>query len=356
MNLLRIVSCLAVVFVTGVEPANRAAVEPVSSTQPASQGVGLCDVVRYDIRQQLEGEGSLGGAPCAGFGCTAPCTFTFQCPFPGVPVGFADSVPLTPCGIASSFTRFSPILNVSDSKTLAGASAMATTTGSCGLTAYANSRSLGARLFVEAGLTANATDNACAATPLPPGAKTTADGTLETRIPFTVTQGAQYAFTAQLSVGGCAVESATGTWIMVDGPTGQVVAQGVSGIDAANGQGFIPPGDYVLVVHLDSQASVCACAPCGGTATDGCNHSADFTFGITIHPCLGDIDGDGQVGTSDLLALIGAWGPCPEIMQVHGCPCDGGSLTVCRADLNGDRVVDNLDLIILLGKWGLCVP
>jgi hypothetical protein len=28
-------------------------------------------------------------------------------------------------------------------------------------------------------------------------------------------------------------------------------------------------------------------------------------------PCIGDIDGDGSVGLSDLLALLTAWGPCP---------------------------------------------
>ena len=52
---------------------------------------------------------------------------------------------------------------------------------------------------------------------------------------------------------------------------------------------------------------------------------------------LGDIDGNGSVGTGDLIELLGAWGPC-----------DG----VCPADLDGDGNVGTTDLILLLGNWG----
>jgi spore coat protein A len=52
---------------------------------------------------------------------------------------------------------------------------------------------------------------------------------------------------------------------------------------------------------------------------------------------LGDLNGDGVVDVSDLLILLGAWGPCG-----HHCP----------ADLNGDGAVDVSDLLILLGNWG----
>ena len=54
--------------------------------------------------------------------------------------------------------------------------------------------------------------------------------------------------------------------------------------------------------------------------------------------CPADLDGDGMVGPADLLALLGAWGPCP------GCP----------EDLNGDTVVDVADLLLLLSAWGPC--
>jgi hypothetical protein len=50
----------------------------------------------------------------------------------------------------------------------------------------------------------------------------------------------------------------------------------------------------------------------------------------------GDVDGDGDVDFSDLLALLSAWGPC------GGCP----------ADFDGDGVVAFSDLLILLASWG----
>jgi hypothetical protein len=43
---------------------------------------------------------------------------------------------------------------------------------------------------------------------------------------------------------------------------------------------------------------------------------------------------------TDLLALLGAWGPCPS-------PCP----PVCAADLNGDCTVGMPDLLILLPFW-----
>ena len=54
--------------------------------------------------------------------------------------------------------------------------------------------------------------------------------------------------------------------------------------------------------------------------------------------CVGDLDNDGEVGISDLLAVIEAWGPC------------GG----CNADLNGDDVVNVTDLLSVVEAWGYC--
>jgi len=50
----------------------------------------------------------------------------------------------------------------------------------------------------------------------------------------------------------------------------------------------------------------------------------------------GDVDGDWDVDTADLLTLLGAWGPCP------GCP----------EDIDWDGDVGTADLMILLGNWG----
>ncbi|MEY3021099.1 MAG: hypothetical protein RIS86_295, partial [Planctomycetota bacterium] len=55
-------------------------------------------------------------------------------------------------------------------------------------------------------------------------------------------------------------------------------------------------------------------------------------------PCVGDIDGDGVVGGSDLAAILGAW----------------GSGNAPAADLDGDGLVTGADLSIVLGAWGNC--
>ncbi len=54
---------------------------------------------------------------------------------------------------------------------------------------------------------------------------------------------------------------------------------------------------------------------------------------------LGDLDGDGVVGITDFLMLLGEWGPC----------ADCGS---CSADLVGDCNVGITDLLALLSNWG----
>ena len=60
---------------------------------------------------------------------------------------------------------------------------------------------------------------------------------------------------------------------------------------------------------------------------------------LTDGGILGDIDGDGIVGTTDLILLLGAWGPCDD--------CGA-----CPEDLDGDCVVGTTDLILMLGNWG----
>ncbi len=63
-----------------------------------------------------------------------------------------------------------------------------------------------------------------------------------------------------------------------------------------------------------------------------------YEFQIDDEP-IGDLDGDGIVGTADLILLLGAWGPCDDCRD-------------CPADLDGDCAVGTSDLILLLGNWG----
>ncbi len=54
---------------------------------------------------------------------------------------------------------------------------------------------------------------------------------------------------------------------------------------------------------------------------------------------VGDLDGDGMVGTSDLLILFASWGSCAN--------CDD-----CPADLDDNCSVGVSDLLILFANWG----
>lgn len=53
----------------------------------------------------------------------------------------------------------------------------------------------------------------------------------------------------------------------------------------------------------------------------------------------GDLNGDGDVDASDLVLLLGVWGPCDDCID-------------CSADFDADCTVGASDLIILLGNWG----
>ncbi len=55
-----------------------------------------------------------------------------------------------------------------------------------------------------------------------------------------------------------------------------------------------------------------------------------------------DLDADGIVGISDMLELIGVWGPCSSCILPGFCP----------ADFDTDCSVGILDLLTLLGNWG----
>ena len=68
--------------------------------------------------------------------------------------------------------------------------------------------------------------------------------------------------------------------------------------------------------------------------------AAQLRMTVTTGGPVGDLDGDGLVGITDFLTLLGAWGPCAA-------PCPPS----CPADLDGDCVVGITDFLILLGNW-----
>lgn len=111
--------------------------------------------------------------------------------------------------------------------------------------------------------------------------------------------------------------------------------------------GGVWPGDHELLVsHSHHIAEVAADGPDAGRlrAHSGVPAGGDYDIGAAlngiqirlIESVPGDLDGDGTVGVTDLLQLLGVWGPCP------GCP----------EDLDGDGTVGVTDLLILLATWG----
>lgn len=58
---------------------------------------------------------------------------------------------------------------------------------------------------------------------------------------------------------------------------------------------------------------------------------------------VSDVDGDGVVGIGDLLAMLAAWGTCPDP-------------DACPADVNDDGQVDIADLLQVLADWGAGAP
>ncbi|MCP3902300.1 MAG: hypothetical protein GY715_01580 [Planctomycetes bacterium] len=73
------------------------------------------------------------------------------------------------------------------------------------------------------------------------------------------------------------------------------------------------------------------------------SHNPDLAID-TIYELLADfspydLDGDGLVGFSDLLIVIGSWGPC-------------GDCERCTADLDGNCTVGFSDVLALIANWG----
>jgi hypothetical protein len=62
------------------------------------------------------------------------------------------------------------------------------------------------------------------------------------------------------------------------------------------------------------------------------------TMTIEVETPCADLDGDGAVGITDLLSLLGAWGRC----------------AACPQDLDADGDVGITDLLALLAAWGPC--
>lgn len=125
------------------------------------------------------------------------------------------------------------------------------------------------------------------------------------------------------------------SWVNVEtvGPTGPQVMGGWYKHEFAVSQ-FVAPSANVRVRFVasdyDPQALVEAAVDAFLVTRIGCDPAPI---------CPEDLTNDGVVDVSDLLALLGAWGPCNQ---------------PCPADINGDGTVDVSDLLLLFSAWGQC--
>ncbi len=58
--------------------------------------------------------------------------------------------------------------------------------------------------------------------------------------------------------------------------------------------------------------------------------------------CPADSNGDGMVGITEFLGVLGMWGACPPLPAP------------CPYDLTGDAEVGTYDFLTVIGFWGTC--
>lgn len=102
-----------------------------------------------------------------------------------------------------------------------------------------------------------------------------------------------------------------------------------------------------LMIDVPADAAPSSAIPIGMSSATVSNYSfvpydltiIEGTIFVTTGLCNEDIDANGAVGFSDILAVVAAWGPCTG---------------PCAADVNTDASVGLADLLMVLGAWGEC--
>ena len=187
------------------------------------------------------------------------------------------------------------------------------------------------------------------------------DGSSNISYPASI--AALYAISAINSSGNLASFSTYGTGLAFSAPGEGILTTdwaGSGGFDNGNyvtldGTSFASPyaaGVAALVLSMDPTLSpdeVGDIMAVSAMDRGAAGYDTSYGYGVVnaaaavgeVDPgeeCSGDIDGDGSVGTNDLLAVIAAWGAC------NGCP----------ADINGDGWVDTDDILAIIAAWGSC--
>jgi hypothetical protein len=116
--------------------------------------------------------------------------------------------------------------------------------------------------------------------------------------------------------------------------TGTVVLSAGDAVGSGSEPILVEHGDF----DQDGLEDLACVIDLGGAPLRGnVNPGIGIYFNTTLVTCVGDINSDGTVDVSDLLAVIGAWGN-----------------TSGPEDVDEDGVVAVGDLLLLIGSWGSC--
>ncbi|MDP7009631.1 MAG: hypothetical protein QGI78_08690 [Phycisphaerales bacterium] len=114
--------------------------------------------------------------------------------------------------------------------------------------------------------------------------------------------------------------------------------------DDYGGEWFGPDTSCQIIDCIDPTGACCYENDCQILSEWECYYQDGFFYeeqecDICSPDCPSDLNQDGNVNVSDLLAIIAAW----------GVDCDG-----CSEDVNDDANVNVADLLIVIGNWGPC--
>ncbi len=150
-------------------------------------------------------------------------------------------------------------------------------------------------------------------------------------------QFASVAISGTTAIVGAAGDDENGTWsgsaYLFDTSTGRQLAK----LLADGGAGWARFGHCVGISGAPGKETVIVGAVWDND--NGTQSGSAYVFDASF--CPWDLDDNAVVGVSDLLSLLGSWGPCPP---KAGCPAD--------FDANGSVGVS--DLLALLANWGPC--
>ncbi|MCP3903098.1 MAG: hypothetical protein GY715_05625 [Planctomycetes bacterium] len=143
-----------------------------------------------------------------------------------------------------------------------------------------------------------------------------------------------------------------GFLVQIDGQAGAQLQPGTGQLHYDDGQGFVAvpliqqvgnvyqatfpalPCDVTVDYYVSAETTDAALITDPSNAPTG-----SFSAPVVCPGIVGDVTGDGVVNFADILAVIGAWGDCPD------------PPALCPADANEDTTVNFADILLIIANW-----